>query len=87
MAFVARRPGVDLGAMTAVKTLNGNRVAVPRVVADFVQPLATHGLRRIVQIRLDTAVVSAAGLRIKPPSVHSSDVSPDDSTRALHPLR
>ena len=73
--------------MTAVKALNGNRVAVARVVTDFVQPLAAHGLRRIIPIWLDAAVVSAAGLRIKPPSVHSSDESPDDSTRALHPLR
>ena len=45
--FVADRPGVKFNAVPAATALNGNRVAVPRVVTDFVQPLAAHGLRRI----------------------------------------
>ena len=54
--LVADRPGVELGAVAAAPALNRDRVTVARVVADFVQPLATHGLRRIW---LDAADVSA----------------------------
>ena len=58
--LVADRPGVELGAVSATTALNGDCVAVPRIVADFVQPLAAHGLRRIAPIKVDAAVVSAA---------------------------
>ena len=46
--------------MSAVSALGLNDVAVARVIADFVEPLAAHGLRLIAQIKLAADVMIAA---------------------------
>lgn len=58
--IIGKRPRVQLRAMPTVPAFGFHGVTVPRIVADFVQPLAAHGFRRIDQTIADDADISAA---------------------------
>lgn len=62
--MVADRSGIQLGAVSTIAAFNLHCIAVPRVVAYFVQALAAHGLRLIDQARLAVDAMRAATARI-----------------------